>query len=93
MDVSGYNKQPDWVKLGPSLLVAASMVLAIRTAGWNVQQCETGSSPEWDVEVERSIKIAHRVLSNLLAKSAYLFPSKDVPWYQPSDENAPKWHC
>src|ERR1700733_15258413 len=29
MEVGGYNKEPDWVKIGPSLLVAASLVLAI----------------------------------------------------------------
>jgi uncharacterized protein (DUF2062 family) len=30
MDIGSYNKEPDWVKLGPSLLVAASLVLAMK---------------------------------------------------------------
>jgi hypothetical protein len=90
MEVGGYNKEPDWVKIGPSLLVAASLVLAIRTAKWTNQDTGTASSPEWDVEVERSIKIAHRVLSSLLARSPHLFAQKNVPWYQPSDEDVMK---
>jgi hypothetical protein len=32
------------------------------------------TSPEWDAEVEHSIKIAQRVLSHLLAMSPQLFP-------------------
>lgn len=90
MEVGGYTKQPDWVKLGPSLLVAASLVLAIRTAKWTTNSCETSSSPEWEVEVDRSVQIARRVLSHLLAHSAQLFPSKDVPWHQPGEDEAPK---
>jgi hypothetical protein len=90
MEVGGYNKEPDWVKIGPSLLVAASLVLAIRTSKWGANECSTASSVEWDAEVERSIKVAHRVLSSLLAKSSYLFAQKNVPRYQPSDEDVMK---
>jgi hypothetical protein len=90
MQVGGHNQEPDWIKLGPSLVVAASLVLAIRTAKWNTNQCATTSAPEWDAEVDRSIQIARRVLSHLLAKCPHLFPSKNVPWYQPSDDDAPK---
>jgi hypothetical protein len=41
MEVGGYNKEPDWVKIGPSLLVAASLVIAIRTAKWAANECST----------------------------------------------------
>jgi hypothetical protein len=90
MNVGGYNKEPDWVKIGPSLLVASSLVLAIRTAKWAANEGSTSSSVEWDAEVERSIKIAHRVLSSLLARSPHLFAQKNVPWYQPSEDGSPK---
>jgi hypothetical protein len=76
MEVGGYNREPDWIKIGPSLLVAASLVLAIRTSKLAKQDCGTTSTPEWDAEVERSTKIAHRVLSSLLANSPCLFAQR-----------------
>jgi len=34
LDIGGYEQRPDWPKMGPSLLIAACLVLAIRTAKW-----------------------------------------------------------
>ena len=34
LDVGGYEERPDWPKLGPSLLIATCLMLAIRTARW-----------------------------------------------------------
>ena len=34
LEVGGYNDRPDWPKLGPSLLIASALILAIRTAKW-----------------------------------------------------------
>jgi len=76
MEIGGFNKEPDWVKLGPSLLIASSLVLAIRTAKWSRNTVSTASQIEWEAEVEHSIAIARRVLSHLLAKSPHLFQQK-----------------
>src|SRR6516225_5970690 len=32
LEMGGHTEQPDWPKLGPSLLIAAGMILAIRSA-------------------------------------------------------------
>jgi hypothetical protein len=80
MDIGGYKREPDFNKLGPTLVIASSLVLAIRTAKWKTQSCETASAVEWDAEVDRSVWIARRVLSHLLAKSPDLFQQKNVPW-------------
>jgi hypothetical protein len=34
LDVGGYTDRPDWPKLGPSLLIATCLIVAIRTAKW-----------------------------------------------------------
>ncbi len=34
MQVIGHDKKPDWPKLGPSLMIATALVVAIRTAKW-----------------------------------------------------------
>lgn len=90
MQVGGLNKQVDHPRLGPTLVIASSLILAIRTAKWPRDTVSTGSESDWDAEVEHSVRIAHRVLSYLLAKSPELFQQRDVPWYQPSDDESPK---
>jgi hypothetical protein len=76
--------------MGPTLVIASGLILAIRTAKWQKALVDTASQTEWDAEVEQSVKMAHRILSHLLAKSPFLFPQKDVPWYQPSEDESPK---
>jgi hypothetical protein len=90
MKIGGFNKQVDFAKLGPTLVIASSLVLAIRTAKWPRKVVETASATEWEAELEHSIWIANRVLSHLLAKSPNLFQQKDIPWYQPSEDESPK---
>ena len=34
LDVGGYSDRPDWPKMGPSLLIATCLIVAIRTAKW-----------------------------------------------------------
>ena len=89
MEIAGYHKEVDLARIGPTLVIASSLVLAIRTAKWPMHFHETASSPEWDAEVEHSVRIAHRVLSHLISKSPFLFQQKDVPWYKPSDGDSP----
>jgi hypothetical protein len=90
MEIAGYNREVDLGRMGPTLVIASSLILAIRTAKWPRIVCDTTSQPEWDAEVEQSVKMAHRILSYLLAKSPSLFPHKNVPWYQPSEDESPK---
>jgi hypothetical protein len=90
MQVGGINREVDFSKLGPTLVIASSLVLAIRTARWPRNAVTTASIPEWEAEVTHSIEIARRVLSHLVARSPTLFHQKDAPWYQPSDDESPK---
>ena len=60
-------------RLGPALLVAASLILAIRTARWPREQLQSSSNPEWQAELEQSITLAHRIFAHLDAKSPFLF--------------------
>jgi len=90
MEVAGVKKEVDFAKLGPTLVIASSLILAIRTARWPRLTVTTGSSPEWNDEIDHSINMARRVLSHLASKSPTLFHQKDVPWYQPSEDESPK---
>jgi hypothetical protein len=90
MQIAGYRKEVDLSRIGPTLVIASSLILAIRTARWPRIVVDTASQPEWDAEVEQSVKMAHRILSHLLAKSPFLFQRKDVPCYQPSEEESPR---
>jgi hypothetical protein len=90
MQSGGTTKEVDFAKLGPTLVIASSLVLALRTAKWSRFQESTASSPEWDAEVDHSIAIAKKVLSRLVSKSPSMFRQKDVPWYQASEDDSPK---
>jgi hypothetical protein len=90
MQVGGHNKAPDWVKLGPSLLIATCVILAIRTAKWAAKQPGTESDMDLEGEISHAIHLASRVLGALLTRKASLFPTKDAPWYVPSDDDVPK---
>lgn len=88
MKVGGYNKVIDYARLGPTLVIASSVVLAIRTARWPPPSSDaTVSATDWEAETDRSIAIAKRVLSRLTSRSPDLFVQKDVPWYLPDDED------
>jgi hypothetical protein len=88
--VGGHRREVDYQKLGPTLLIASSLVLAIRTARWSPTHSDGLATVEWDSEVEHSVRIAKNVLSHLTVRSPELFQSKDVPWYMPTDEEVPK---
>ncbi|AXC10167.1 hypothetical protein ACPOL_0806 [Acidisarcina polymorpha] len=90
LEVGGYNERPDWPKLGPSLLVAASMILAIRTAKWAARHDERLSNLDLAVEIDYAVSMAGAVLSKLMAKNDAIFPQRKEPWYQATDEDTPK---
>ncbi|AFL88215.1 hypothetical protein Terro_1926 [Terriglobus roseus DSM 18391] len=90
MEIGGYNKHVDLSKLGTSVLVGACVILAIRTARKVIHDHPTASDRDLEAEVDTSIRLAHRVMKHMVSKHATLFPSKDVPWYLPADEDHPK---
>jgi hypothetical protein len=83
--LGGYRREVDRQKLGPALLIASSLVLAIRTAQWTPTHSDGLAHVEWDSEVEHSVRVAKIVLSHLTARCPELFQGKDVPWYVATD--------
>ena len=78
MEVIGHNTGPDWPKLGPSMLIATALVVAIRTARWVAKAPGAGLSdvdPELDREVDFAVRVADRLLHALLKKHPGCFPS------------------
>jgi hypothetical protein len=86
----GYRREVDCQKLRPALLIASSLVLAIRTAQWTPAQSDGLSHVEWDSEVEHSVRVAKVVLSHLTGRCLELFQAKDVPWYIATDDEVPR---
>jgi len=52
LEVGGYTDVPDWPKLGPSLLIATCLILAIRTAKWPALTKQMLSESELDREID-----------------------------------------
>jgi hypothetical protein len=88
--IGGYRREVDIQKLGPALLIASSLVLAIRTAKWSPTHSDGLVTVDWDREVEHSARVARIVLSHLTARHPELFQVKDVPWFVVTDEDVPK---
>lgn len=87
--VGGFRKEVDHERLGPTLAIAASLVLGIRTAKWPATHSEGLSDTEWDKEIEHSVRIARTVLSHLTTRCPELFRSREVPWHVATDEDVP----
>jgi hypothetical protein len=76
--------------MGPSLLIAASLVLAIRTAKWPPRGTRgTTSDRELELEIENAIHLVGHVLSALVSRHETIFPRKKEPWFMPNDEDVP----
>ena len=91
LDVGGFQQHPDWPKMGPSLLIASCLILAIRTARWPARSSEsTASDVKLDREIEHAVHVAGRVLARLVAKEPSVFPSKRGPWYVANDDDVMK---
>ncbi len=89
-EIGGYEDPPDYPKMGPSLLIATCLILAIRTAKWPSRWDSLTSNPDLEGEIAYAAHLAGRVLSALSAKNPSMFPNRKKPWYQPSDEDVPK---
>jgi hypothetical protein len=58
LDIGGYEQRPDWPKMGPSLLIASCLILAVSTAKWPARPSGgTASDRDLDVEVEHAIHL------------------------------------
>jgi hypothetical protein len=90
LEVGGYEDRPDWPKMGPSLLIAACLVLAIRTAKRPALFDTSCSEVDLEAEIQYSIHLARRVLSMLVSHDEAIFPRRKQPWYRPNGEDQPK---
>jgi hypothetical protein len=90
LEVGGFNESPNWPKIGPSLLIATCVILAIRTAKWPVRSDAKLSETDLDLEIEHAAHLAGRVLSKLISTKSSIFPSRKEPWYQANDEDTPQ---
>jgi hypothetical protein len=61
MKVIGHNRVTDWPKLGPSLLIATALVVAIRTARWAAQRAPDALCADVDPELDREVDFAIRI--------------------------------
>jgi hypothetical protein len=88
--IGGVRKEVDYQKLGPALLIASSLVLAVRTARWPATHSEGLADMDWQKEVEHSARIAKAMLSHLTSHFPNLFLFQDVPRYEATDEEVPR---
>lgn len=89
MKVTGYEQVPDFSRMGPTLLIAAALILAIRTARWPATLEEKLVSPGLDQEIDYAVLLATRTLSRLLRQKESMFPSRREPRYAPEDGEDP----
>lgn len=76
MKVAGQEKRPDWQKLGPSIIIATALIVAIRTAKWSAKSSNANVSDvdiEMDQEVTFAARTSVRIMHELLKKHASLF--------------------
>lgn len=94
MRVHGYERKTDWPKLGPSILIATALIVAIRTAKWAAKGVGDPQLSDVDVELDKEVsfaaRISIRVMHELLRKHESLFPQIKEPVYEPCDEDVPK---
>jgi hypothetical protein len=89
MKVEGYDQRPDYTRMGPSLLIASALILAIRTARWPAALDENLVSAELDQEIDYAVLLATRTLSRLLKQKESMFPSRKEARYAPEEDESP----
>ena len=47
MKVVGNERRPDWPKLGPSIIIATALIVAIRTAKWVAKSSADAQFQTW----------------------------------------------
>lgn len=70
----------DWPKMGPSMLIATALIVAIRTAKWTAKAAGDTLISDVDSDLDREVsyaeKITIRVMHELLKRHESLFPEK-----------------
>lgn len=94
MKVVGNERRPDWPKLGPSIIIATALIVAIRTAKWVAKSSTDAQFSDVDVELDKEVsfaaRISIRVMHELLRRHESLFPQRIVPIYEGgSEEDSP----
>lgn len=56
LEVGGYHDRPDWPKMGPSLLIATCLIVAIRTARWPPRADPLLSEQDLNMEIDHAVK-------------------------------------
>ena len=73
----------DWPKMGPSILIATALIVAIRTARWAAKDAGDPLISDVDSELDREVsyaaRITIRVMHELMKKHENLFPGKREP--------------
>jgi hypothetical protein len=90
IEVGGHHERIDLPKLGPSLLIASALILAIRTARRVADYDARLGNIDLEKEIDYATGLAHSVLSKLLSKHESVFPQRRKPWYQATDEDIPQ---
>jgi len=52
--------------------------------------CAWIAEVDWQKEVEHSARVAKAMLTHLTSRFPGLFTSRDVPWYQATDDDVPR---
>ena len=89
MEIGGCKDVPDWPKMGPSLLIATCLIVAIRTARWSAAIHVRNSNSELDQEIKFASNVAQRVLSKLQSEHPSIFPRRKQPWYKAETDDSP----
>jgi hypothetical protein len=73
----------DWPKMGPSILIATALIVAIRTAKWAAKAAGDPLISDVDSDLDREVSYAAnitiRVMHELTKKHESLFPGKREP--------------
>lgn len=90
----GQERRPDWPKLGPSIIIATALIVAIRTAKWAAKTPGSAEYSDVDVELDKEVsfaaRISIRVMQELLRRHESLFPQRLEPIYEAgSEEDSP----
>ena len=90
LNVAEFEQKPDFPKMGPSLLIGACLILALRTAKWSIRKAgKTASDKDLESELEHAIQLAGRMMSVLIPRYASLFPHKSEAWFIWDEEDQP----
>jgi hypothetical protein len=82
LEVGGCEDRTSWPKLGPSLLIATCLIVAIRTSKWPPRLDTSTSGSDFNDEIGFAINLASRVMGTLVQRYESSFPRRKEPWYR-----------